>query len=72
MFTHLSNNHFRYFQIKRKLPKGHLIVAYATVGCSFHKIVNEVVAGVNVLVWFSSNLSKNISTGEVYILHMCM
>ena len=68
MFTHFSVV-VLYFQIKRKLPKGHLIVAYATVGCSFNKIVNEVVAGVNVLVWFSSNLSKNITTGQVHILY---
>lgn len=52
-------------KIKRKLPKGPLIVSYVTIGCSFKKIVREVTAGVNVLVWFQSNLSKEESTALV-------
>ena len=52
-------------QTKRKLPDGKLIVSYATEGCSFQKIINEVKAGVNVLVWFSSSLLKDPETEKV-------
>ena len=44
---------------KRTLPSGSLIVSYVTRGCDLPKIIREVVAGVNVLVWFSSSLAKN-------------
>ena len=45
--------------IKRKLPDGPLIVSYVTRECSAEKIIREVAAGVNVLVWFQSDLLKD-------------
>ena len=51
--------------MKRDLPDGPLIVSYATVGCDYTKIVKEVAAGVNVLVWFTSSLLKDKNTEKV-------
>ncbi|XP_075265327.1 uncharacterized protein LOC142357654, partial [Convolutriloba macropyga] len=52
-------------QVANTLPDGPLIVAYVTNdGLTVDKVVNEAVAGANVLIWFSSSLSKNDTTGE--------
>ena len=42
----------------RSLPPGPLIVGYGTAACDQEKMISEAMAGVNVIIWFATNLVK--------------
>ena len=56
---------------KRSLPAGSLIVGYATAcddaNGATAKVLAEAEAGVNVIIWFASNLVKDATTGAARV-----
>ena len=57
---------FESVQVANRLPDGPLIVTYVTNdGLTVDKVMNEAIAGVNVLIWHKGQLVKNGTTGQV-------
>ena len=58
----------------RRLPSGPLIVGYT--GCDQQKVIAEAAKGVNVVIWFASNLVRNATTGQPQVAtglnHTCV
>jgi hypothetical protein len=58
----------------RRLPSGPLIVGYT--GCDQQKVIAEAAKGVNVIIWFASNLVRNATTGQPQVAtglnHTCV
>eukprot|EP00954_Amorphochlora_amoebiformis_P006797 530798-Amorphochlora_amoeboformis.AAC.1 len=61
----------------RTLPNGPLILGYAT-HCGEDRIIREAREGVNVIIWFSTNLKSDanghpsISFGNPFVSHCCL
>ena len=60
--------------LPRQLPSGPLIVGYT--GCDQQKVLAEAAKGVNVIIWFASNLVRNATTGQPQVAtglnHTCV
>ena len=58
----------------RRLPSGPLIVGYT--GCDQQKVIAEAAKGVNIVIWFASNLVRNATTGQPQVAtglnHTCV
>jgi len=58
----------------RRLPNGPLIIGYT--GCDQQTVIREAVKGVNVIIWFASNLVRNATTGQPQVAtglnHTCV